>query len=52
MGGSEDRVYLSTILTVQGSPHKTLGWFLNRNFADQVGLAWNMQSDEKLRTYN
>ena len=29
------------------SSHKSISWFLNRNFAGQKGLARNIQSDEK-----
>ena len=32
---------------IQGSSHKTVNWFLNRNFTDQKGLEQNIQSDEK-----
>ena len=32
---------------LQGSSHKTVSWFLNRNFAGQKGLAQNIQSDDK-----
>ena len=32
---------------LQGSSHKTVTWFLNRNFSNQKGSARNIQSDEK-----
>ena len=32
---------------LQGRPHKTVIWFLNRNFAGQKELVQNVQSDEK-----
>lgn len=35
---------------LRGNSHKTFSWFLNRNFADQNGLAQNSQSDRKQGT--
>lgn len=32
---------------IQENPHKTIGWFLCRNFACQKGVAWYTQSSEK-----
>ena len=37
---------------LQRSSHKTISWFLKRNFAGQKGLERSIQSDKKARTYN
>ena len=37
---------------VQGNIHKTVNWLFSKNFADQKGVAGNMQSHEKQKIYN
>lgn len=39
------------LVDIQGSSHKTVSRFLNRNFAGQKGLTQNIQSNENPRHY-